>query len=156
MVGYSAIFGFTIGTNLGVLMPCRAFNNIFQENTSWMLRRSSSLNAMTTDTIVTEKLLPFQKSSHNSVTVVVPDDGDDDDNLFEKSTFKQKLEETVSAIRVMEKSSIWVQVPMSRGSLLEDMVDLGFQFHNAQGNIAKLNLWLPKDIESKVPEFATQ
>ena len=106
------------------------------------------------ETIVTEQLLPFEKSSHNSVTVVVPED--DSDKVFEKSTFKQKLEETVSALRVMEKSSVWVQVPMSRGSLLEDMVDLGFEFHNAQGNTAKLNLWLPKDRESKVPEFATQ
>ncbi|KAL3944089.1 MAG: hypothetical protein SGBAC_001820 [Bacillariaceae sp.] len=110
---------------------------------------SSSLNV---ETVVTEQLLPFEKSSHNSATIIIPDD---EDKIYHKSTFKQKLEETVSALRVMEKSSVWVKVPMSRGSLLEDMVDLGFEFHNAQGNVAKLNLWLPTDRESKVPEFAT-
>lgn len=152
LVGSSVAIGFTLASNLGLLKPCSAFANLPQENRS--LRRLSTSLGVMADPITTEQLLPFEKSSHNSVTVVIPED--DNDKIFEKSTFKQKLEETVSALRVMEKSSVWVHVPMSRGSLLEDMVDLGFEFHNAQGNIAKLNLWLPKDIETKVPEFATQ
>ena len=112
---------------------------------------ASSLNAETT--VVAEQLLPFEKSSHNSATIIITDG---ENMIYDKSTFKQKLEETVSALRVMEKRSVWVHIPMSRGSLLEDMVDLGFEFHNAQGKTAKLNLWLPTDRESKVPEFATQ
>jgi hypothetical protein len=98
-------------------------------------------------------LLPFEKSSHNSATIVVPDN---DDAVFARGTFKDRLAETVAALGELKKTSVWVEVPMSRSSLIEEMVEIGFQFHNAHGTSAKLNLWLPKDRESKVPEFATQ
>ena len=59
------------------------------------------------------------------------------------------------ALRDIQKTSVWVEVPMSRASLIEDMIDLGFEYHHAQGKVAKLNLWLKETTESKVPEFAT-
>jgi ADP-ribose pyrophosphatase YjhB (NUDIX family) len=55
----------------------------------------------------------------------------------------------------MEKSSIWVYVPMNRAALIEDMECLGFNFHHAEGSTAVLNLWLRHDIPSKVPLYAT-
>mmetsp|Transcript_43672 Transcript_43672/g.105339 ORF Transcript_43672/g.105339 Transcript_43672/m.105339 type:complete len:336 (+) Transcript_43672:24-1031(+) len=150
LIGSTATIGFILASQLCAPRPCAAFVHRPQEGGLRMA--SSSLHADVETVVVAEQLLPFEKSSHNSATIVIPDD---EDKTYDKSTFKQKLEETVSALRVMEKRSVWVQVPMSRGSLLEDMVDLGFEFHNAQGNTAKLNLWLPTDRESKVPEFAT-
>lgn len=152
LVGSSATIGFTLASHLCAPKPCAAFAYRPYKG-GGCLRRMMASSSLNVETVVTEQLLPFEKSSHNSATIVIPDD---EDMMYDKSTFKQKLEETVSALRVMEKSSVWVKVPMSRGSLLEDMVDLGFEFHNAQGHVAKLNLWLPTDRESKVPEFATQ
>jgi hypothetical protein len=102
-------------------------------------------------------VLPYEKSGHNSATIVVPANPNSDDPLlFDRSSFRARLADTVSALRELQKSSVWVEVPMSRASLIEEMVDLGFEFHHAHGTTAKLNMWLREDIaESKVPEFAT-
>lgn len=99
-------------------------------------------------------LLPFSDSSHNSATISVPSNPDDDTH-FHPTTFPKLLENTVTALRDMKKSSVWVEVPMSRARLLEDMQDLGFEFHHAEGTVAKLNLWLREDMPSKIPEYAT-
>jgi ADP-ribose pyrophosphatase YjhB (NUDIX family) len=100
-------------------------------------------------------VLPYRDGSHNSAKVVVPAGSRSlHGSPFHRSSFQDRLKATVTAARELGKSSIWVDVPLSRGSLLEDMADLGFAFHHAQGDTASLNLWL-KDTESKVPEFAT-
>lgn len=97
-------------------------------------------------------VLPFEKSAHNSATIVVPEETAS--SMFDRDTFRSRLEGTLEVLREMEKSSVWVEVPMSRASLIEEMSSLGFEYHHAQGSTAKLNLWL-RDSESKVPEFAT-
>ena len=94
--------------------------------------------------------LPYEKHSHNSALIVVPDDG------VSGPSFRDRLDATVKELRELEKSSVWVEVPMTQASLIEDMTDLGFEFHHAQGKKARLNKWLPEKIPSKVPEFATQ
>jgi ADP-ribose pyrophosphatase YjhB (NUDIX family) len=101
-----------------------------------------------------KELLPFTDSSHNSATIKVQDSVDDD-LLFHPSNFSALLKNTVDALRGMEKSSVWVEVPMSRCGLIEVMEPLGFEFHHAQGKLSKLYLWLRRDVASKVPEFAT-
>jgi ADP-ribose pyrophosphatase YjhB (NUDIX family) len=98
-------------------------------------------------------VLSYELSSHNSARIIVPDDASED-MLFDRSCFRNRLEDTVTALRELEKSSVWVHVPMARASLIEEMIDIGFEFHHAQGRTASLNLWL-RTSESKVPEFAT-
>jgi 8-oxo-dGTP pyrophosphatase MutT (NUDIX family) len=98
-------------------------------------------------------ILPYEKSSHNSATITIPKD--DSSPMFARSTFRDLLEDTCTALRELQKSSVWVEVPMARASLIEEMVDLGFEFHHAHGTTAKLNMWLREDTECKVPEFAT-
>ena len=102
-------------------------------------------------------LLKFTDSSHNSATITVPTGGVgvEDSALFHPSRFSSLLRDTVTALRDLEKTSVWVEVPMSRARLIEAMEDVGFEFHHAEGKIAKLNLWLKDDIPSKVPEYAT-
>eukprot|EP00980_Cylindrotheca_fusiformis_P008900 scaffold1900_cov123-Cylindrotheca_fusiformis.AAC.26 len=97
-------------------------------------------------------ILPFEEASHRSATIVVPEN---EDSIFARETFKDRLVGTVLALKCINKTSLWVEVPMSRSSLIEEMVDIGFEFHHAQGKSAKLNLWLSEDTESKVPEYAT-
>jgi ADP-ribose pyrophosphatase YjhB (NUDIX family) len=99
-----------------------------------------------------KNVLPFENSAHNSATILVPKE---ENPLYVLETFESRLKSTCEMLKNMEKSSIWVEVPMSRSSLIEKMSSLGFQYHHAQGTVAKLNLWLREDTESKVPEFAT-
>jgi ADP-ribose pyrophosphatase YjhB (NUDIX family) len=101
-----------------------------------------------------KELLPFSDSSHNSATISVPSNVDDDVR-FHPTTFSNLLGNTVAALRDMNKSSVWVEVPMSSARLIEDMPKYGFLFHHAEGTMAKLNLWLRQEIPSKVPEYAT-
>jgi ADP-ribose pyrophosphatase YjhB (NUDIX family) len=96
-------------------------------------------------------VLPFEKSAHNSATIFVPEETS---SLFDRDTFRSRLEGTCEVLREMDKSSVWVEVPMSRASLIEEMSSLGFVYHHAEGSTARLNLWL-RDSESKVPEYAT-
>lgn len=105
-------------------------------------------------------ILPFENGSHESARICVPEksidgNGIDTNSVFDRESFRKRLEDTCSALRSLDKSSVWVEVPMSRASLIEEMTDLGFEFHHAEGKIAKLNLWLRDRIESKVPPFAT-
>lgn len=99
-------------------------------------------------------VLPFQDGSHNSARIRVPDSTAPPGDIFHRTTFQMRLKDTISVLRELEKSSLWVEVPMSRASLIEDMRDLGFKFHHAQDDTASLNLWL-KDSECMIPEFAT-
>jgi len=104
-------------------------------------------------------ILPFTDGSHRSARISIPGKEGADAataEAFDLSSFGERLAATVTACRELGKSSIWVEVPMNRCSLIEAgrMQDLGFQFHHALGDQAVLNLWL-KDTESKVPEFAT-
>ena len=107
-----------------------------------------------------DKILPYIETSHNSVTIKIPnknDEGNENDILFQPQYFSTSLANTVVAARELDKASIWVEVPMSRASLIEEIetANLGFQFHHAEGSTAKLNAWLRDDIPSKIPEFAT-
>lgn len=105
-----------------------------------------------------EDVLPLQKGSHNSAKVQIPSasaqEDQDDSDIFSKSAFRERLNATVTACRELGKSSLWVEVPMDRASLIEDMCEFGFQFHHAEREVAVLNVWL-KDTESKIPNFAT-
>lgn len=103
-------------------------------------------------------LFPFEDASHNAAKILVPEaieeNNGQSEDLFYVATFSDRLNSTVTAIRELEKSSVWVEVPISRSSLIEEMSGLGFQFHHAHGDKSVLNLWL-KTSESLIPEFAT-
>ena len=85
-------------------------------------------------------VLPFEKSAHNSATIVVPSTATN--SIYDRETFRTRLDNTCQMLRDLNKSSVWVEVPMSRASLIEEMSCLGFQHHHAQGSTANLNLWL--------------
>lgn len=100
-----------------------------------------------------QDVLPFEKGSHRSAKLVIPTDLDDVE--FGRNTFQTRLKSTIAACRELGKSSLWVYVPMSRASLIEDMAAFGVKFHHASGDMAVLNVWLQESSESKIPEFAT-
>lgn len=105
-------------------------------------------------------ILPFSDGSHRSACIEIPsfddDLGETAATAFDASNFGEHLESTVTACRELGKSSVWIECPMNRCSLIETgkMQKLGFHFHHAIGDKAVLNLWL-KDTESKVPEYST-
>ncbi len=126
-------------------------------HTSQPLQMVSNLSGeSSSSSTIVEELLPYVDSSHNSATITIPTD-DEDDKTFGRENFSSLLENTVRILKEQEKSSVWVEVPMSRAGLIEEIeaLDLGFEFHHAEGKTAKLNAWLRDDIASKVPEFAT-
>jgi 8-oxo-dGTP pyrophosphatase MutT (NUDIX family) len=102
-------------------------------------------------------ILPLEEGSHGSAKIIIPARSVGVDDPFERSTFGENLEATVTACRGLGKSSIWVEVPMTRSSLIEtgSMHELGFRFHHAVDDKAVLNLWLRHDFESKIPEYST-
>mmetsp|Transcript_3909 Transcript_3909/g.8520 ORF Transcript_3909/g.8520 Transcript_3909/m.8520 type:complete len:370 (+) Transcript_3909:132-1241(+) len=103
-----------------------------------------------------KELLPYIDSSHNSATITIRTD-EDDESAYRPEGFTTRLVNTVSILRELKKSSVWVEVPMSKARLIEEIEasDLGFEFHHAEGKTARLNTWLRGDIPSKVPEYAT-
>jgi ADP-ribose pyrophosphatase YjhB (NUDIX family) len=104
------------------------------------------------------QVLPYTEGSHMSIKVTVPsppaDRRVDEGDPFDVTYFRQRLENTITAGRQLEKSSLWVEIPMTRASLIEEMVDLSFTFHHAKGPTANLVLWLLES-ENKIPEYAT-
>ena len=107
-----------------------------------------------------DKILPFQKNSHNSIKIVVPSDEEEtsssDDDLFcNAETFHTKLEATIVTAEQLGKTAIWLTIPMSKARLIEEASKSGFVFHHAEGNTATLNKWLLQDVESRIPTYAT-
>ena len=130
-------------------MPLMMVSNVTEERATSSIMKEDEMDN-------DRELLPYSDSSHNSATIRIPTD-DDDVEAFCPENFSNFLENTVRSLKEQEKSSVWVEVPMSRAGLIEEIeaLDLGFEFHHAEGKTAKLNAWLREDIPSKVPEFAT-
>lgn len=108
-----------------------------------------------------EMVFPLENGSHNSVKLVIPSPAatrepsdETQQDPWSQSRFRERLNATLTACREMGKSSLWVEVPMSRSSVIEEMAPFGLRFHHAEGETAVLNVWL-RDSESKIPAFAT-
>lgn len=98
-------------------------------------------------------MFSFHDWTHNSAKIIIPPLEDKSD-VFSDSNFKDCLDSTILALREMERTSLWVEVHISRSRLIEEMAELGLKFHHAEGDTAVLNMWL-QDSESLVPDFAT-
>lgn len=93
-------------------------------------------------------ILPLQDASHNSAKLVITPD-------LDGINFKERLSKTIDCCRSLQKTSLWIDVPLSRASLMEEMQEFGIEFHHAQGDTATLNVWLDPTKTNKIPEFAT-
>lgn len=124
----------------------------FRKNWRSMVSTFSNDDTILSDDDRVEYVLPYENSAHNSATITIPSQESED---FCIETFRDQLGATCSVLRELEKSSVWIEVPMSRARFIEETIDLGFAYHHAEGNMAKLNKWLREDTESKVPEYAT-
>lgn len=104
-----------------------------------------------------DTILPFQKNHHNSVKIEVPfhDEECGEDNLFNLDTFHSKLEATMATARQLNKTAIWITIPISRARLMEETAKLGFEFHHAEGHVATLSKWLVEKEGSRIPTYAT-
>lgn len=105
------------------------------------------------------EILPFQKHSHNSIKIIVPSDADtqlkeEKDDPYDTTTFQTKLEATIDTAQKLGKTAIWITIPISKASLMEQASKLQFEFHHAEGNLATLNRWISSD-ESRIPTYAT-
>ncbi len=64
-----------------------------------------------------DTILPFEKNHHNSVKVIVPDEKGEND-VFDLTNFYSKLEATVATAQQLHKSALWLEIPISRASLI--------------------------------------
>ena len=114
----------------------------------------SKQETMNDHRLETIQILPFRDHTHNSAKIVFEEEEDISD--LDRKLFKARLEATVETCRHLNKSSVWISVPMCHAGLIESMVNIsGLEFHHATGRVANLCMWLKDDIESKIPEFAT-
>ncbi|KAL7469278.1 hypothetical protein ACHAXS_009538 [Conticribra weissflogii] len=102
-------------------------------------------------------LLPFQKHSHNSIKITIPDEdpSSSSSDPFRIDTFPTKLQTTLETARALQKNALWLTVPLSRSSLLPFAHDLGLRYHHAQNTTAELVIWLHPHQPSRIPEYAT-
>ena len=105
--------------------------------------------------------IPFRNHTHNSLLVVIPDvpsqNATQENELLynNKTLFSSSLKAMLTTAKAMQKSSVWIQVPMSRSSLMEELQPLGFRFHHAHEFMAHLYLWLDDRVPCKIPDYAT-
>lgn len=105
-------------------------------------------------------VLPYQDGSHGSAKIVISTDDDlynsSSPNALSVSSFQDRLRVTISALKQLRKSSLWIEVPMSHARYVEACSDIeGLLFHHAKGDKVHLSLWLKEDVENKIPEYAT-
>lgn len=102
-------------------------------------------------------LLPYVEGSHNSIKIIIDETNTHEYSNMNKETFKQRLQATITTCRTqLQKSSLWISIPMSHASFIEAMNDIpGLEYHNANGKVANLSIWLQDNIENKIPEYAT-
>lgn len=99
-------------------------------------------------------ILPYQDNSHNSVKIIIEENHILTDEY--KESFQSRLEATIEACRQLQKSSLWITVPMCHASIIEAMTDIkGLNFHHASGKTANLCIWLQDHIDNKIPEYGT-
>lgn len=70
------------------------------------------------------------------------------------STFSAQIPLLLDELRKLDKSAVYLTFTMDNMSLVPIAKQHGFRFHHAEGDVAKLLLWLP-NTECKVPPFAT-
>lgn len=98
--------------------------------------------------------LPYEPHTHSSAIIKIPPTPSQPDP-FHETNFQTRLEATVLTCRNLQKSALWLQVPMSRSRLIEHMSDVGFRYHHAEGDMANLYLWLKDGMECKIPSYGT-
>jgi ADP-ribose pyrophosphatase YjhB (NUDIX family) len=129
--------------------------NIFKRSFTRSSQTSSKMETMAECDDRGSDILPFETGSHNSAKIIIPSAISHNDPFLSQN-ITMLFQSTVLACKMNDKSSIWVHVPMTRSSIIEDgqLYELGFRFHHAVDDVAVLNLWL-RDSESKVPDFST-
>ena len=75
--------------------------------------------------------------------------------LDDAGAFSAALVRTVGALNTMRKGAVYLKVDMQQSHCIPIAATLGFVYHHAEGPSATLLLWLPEDVECKVPPFAT-
>lgn len=94
--------------------------------------------------------LPYKKLPFDSAELDV-------DNMPVEDTaeFGTRLWSTIDMLRAKGTTSIFLKVPMLFAHFIPIAGLYGFKFHHAEGDVATMLMWLPHNVECKVPPFAT-
>ncbi|CAM9691442.1 unnamed protein product, partial [Hapterophycus canaliculatus] len=69
--------------------------------------------------------------------------------------FALKLFATVNQLRKDSKAAVWLKVPTDFCHFISIASHYGFKLHHTQPKFIMMYLWLPEDIEDKVPAYGT-
>jgi len=100
-----------------------------------------------------DELLPFREVMYEGVEIDCARLGHG--LLDDAGAFSGALVRTVAALKTMRKGAVYLKVDMQQSHCIPIAATAGFQYHHAEGDAATLLLWLPEDVECKVPPFAT-
>jgi 8-oxo-dGTP pyrophosphatase MutT (NUDIX family) len=76
-------------------------------------------------------------------------------DIDDTAEFGTRLWSTVAEAREKGTNAVWLKVPMLYSHFIPVAGLYGFKYHHAEGEVATLLLWLPPNVECKVPPFAT-
>eukprot|EP01052_Picozoa_sp_SAG31_P000395 SAG31_NODE_12_length_38498_cov_21.161671_11_plen_191_part_00 len=94
-------------------------------------------------------LLQFAEMPFNSKRVDVTKGTD-------PQQFVADLRESLGVWRADGTTAVWIRCPADAADCIVPAAALGFTFHNAEGGVAMLSLWLDTSSENKIPTFATR
>ena len=98
-------------------------------------------------------VLPFKDKPYSSIEI---DTSLFDERLIDSALFGSMLFHTINDAEKNNKLSIFLKIPIQHANYIQIAGELyGFKFHNAEDNYAIMLKWLPKDIPSRVPPYAT-
>uniref|UniRef100_A0A2C9KIL1 Nucleoside diphosphate-linked moiety X motif 6 n=1 Tax=Biomphalaria glabrata TaxID=6526 RepID=A0A2C9KIL1_BIOGL len=96
-----------------------------------------------------EAILSGETDRYNGVWV------DMTKNSLSEDDLTKVLLASLEAWKKDKIKAVWLQVPLSRGTVFSVSSKFGFQFHHAEGEKALLYLWMNTQQESRIPIFAT-
>ena len=70
-------------------------------------------------------------------------------------SLESQLGAVVKELREVGRRGVWMSVPIAQAGAIPAAAAHGFKFHHAEGDKAMLLNWLPEDVPSPVPDFAT-
>ncbi|KAK0055055.1 nudix hydrolase 8-like isoform X1 [Biomphalaria pfeifferi] len=74
---------------------------------------------------------------------------------LKNQVFVDKLKESIAQWTTEGKRGLWVTAKTEHSALIPSLIELGFDFHHAQPGYLCLTKWLPVDIPSHIPGYAS-
>ncbi|CAF0768742.1 unnamed protein product [Didymodactylos carnosus] len=111
---------------------------------------SLSRRSLATNINKSTSYLPYDLDRFNGALVRA----DTWNSINNEETFREKLTNALFQWRQEKRTAAWLWIPIKHANLISVAAELGFKYHNAEGDMAVVNQWL-LPTKSLLPRFAT-